>query len=171
MNYGNIKYNDIANGIGIRTSLFVSGCTHHCPGCFNQIAWDFNYGQEFKTQTELDIITSLQYPWIKGLSILGGEPFEPQNLPMLVGLVDHVRQTTICDIWCYSGYTFEQMMEMADYRDDIMPFLENIDVLVDGRFEEAKKNLNLRFRGSENQRIIDVQKTLNNNNKIILLDI
>lgn len=163
MNYAEIKNCDIANGPGVRVSLFVSGCTHHCPGCFNQVAWDFNYGQPFTQQTIDEILAMLKPGYIKGLTLLGGEPFEPENQPAVVELLRQIKSKyPEKTIWAFSGYLFDR---------DILPghlgnpeitreYLRYLDVLVDGPFVEAKKNLSLRFRGSENQRIIDVPASL-----------
>ena len=163
MNYATIKNCDIANGPGVRISLFVSGCTHHCPGCFNQVAWDFNYGQPFTQQTIDEILAMLKPGYIKGLTLLGGEPFEPENQPAVVELLRQIKSKyPEKTIWAFSGYLFDR---------DILPghlgnpeitreYLSYLDVLVDGPFVEAKKNLSLRFRGSENQRIIDVPASL-----------
>ena len=163
MNYAEIKNCDIANGPGVRVSLFVSGCTHHCPGCFNQVAWDFNYGQPFTQQTIDEILAMLKPGYIKGLTLLGGEPFEPENQPAVVELLRQIKSKyPDKTIWAFSGYLFDL---------DILPghlgnpeitreYLSYLDVLVDGPFVEAKKNLSLRFRGSENQRIIDVPASL-----------
>ncbi len=163
MNYATIKNNDIANGPGVRVSLFVSGCTHHCKGCFNEIAWDFDYGEPF-TQAVIDrILDMLSASHIKGITLLGGEPFEPQNQPALLDLLRQIRaKFPEKSVWCFSGYLFDR---------DILPgclgnpaitreMLGYIDVLVDGPFVESQKNLMLRFRGSENQRIINIPASI-----------
>ena len=163
MYYGEIKKCDIANGEGVRVSLFVSGCTHHCPGCFNQDTWDFSYGQEYTEETEQEILDALSPGYINGLSLLGGEPFEPQNQEVLVKLLKEVRERyPEKNVWCYSGYLFDRELlsesrARCGYTDEM---LSMIDVLVDGRFVEAKKDIRLVFRGSSNQRIIDVKKSL-----------
>lgn len=164
MNYGEIKKNDISNGIGVRTSLFVSGCRHHCKDCFNAQTWDFGFGEAFTEQTMIEILDSCEPDWINGLSLLGGEPFEPENqrvlLPFLLMFKERFPQK---DIWCYSGFTFEEIQGKVKSRaktDVSAELLSLIDVLVDGRFEESKKDISLKFRGSSNQRIIDVKKTL-----------
>ena len=164
MNYGEIKKNDISNGIGVRTSLFVSGCRHHCKNCFNEQTWDFGFGEAFTEQTMIEILESCEPDWINGLSLLGGEPFEPENqrvlLPFLLMFKDKFPNK---DIWCYSGFTFEEIKGKVKSRaktDISAEMLSLIDVLVDGRFEESKKDISLKFRGSSNQRIIDVKKTL-----------
>ena len=161
MNYGAIKETDIANGVGIRVSLFVSGCTHHCPGCFNADTWDFSYGEPFTEEIEAKILSLLEPDYINGLSLLGGEPMEPVNQRALVPFVRNVKKKyPQKDIWCYSGYTFEEIKNGRAHCEVTDEFLSLIDVLVDGRFVEAKKNIRLKFRGSENQRLIDVKKTL-----------
>lgn len=163
MNYGSIKKHDIANGLGVRVSLFVSGCTHHCPGCFNQETWDFNYGMKYTSETQKEIIESLNHDYISGLTLIGGEPFEPSNQEVLVGLVKKVKGIfTNKNIWCYTGYNFENDLLKESrarclFTDELLSY---IDILVDGRFDISKKNLNLKFRGSENQRIILVQESL-----------
>ncbi len=163
MNYCMIKPLDIANGPGIRVSLFVSGCTHHCKGCFQPETWDFNYGEEFTSDTEEKILELLKKPQIRGLTVLGGEPFEPENQKFLSAFLKKVKGIfPNKDIWCYTGYLFDKELlsesrARCSFTDEM---LGNIDVLVDGRFVEAEKNLMLKFRGSENQRIIDVKKSL-----------
>ena len=170
MNYATIKYNDIANGPGVRTSLFVSGCRHHCKNCFNEIAWDFNYGEKFN-QTIIDnILASLKPDYVAGLSILGGEPFEPENQNGLIELLKQTKEKyPEKEVWCYSGFTMEQLIDenSQNYQQNI-EMLNYIDVLVDGRFVEELKDLALIFRGSSNQRIIDVKKTLEARNVIWL---
>ena len=171
MNYATIKYNDIANGIGIRTSLFVSGCTHKCKGCFNSEAWDFNYGAPFTSEVEEEILKSLEPGFVDGLSLLGGEPFEPQNQLALYPFLKKVKERfPNKDIWCYTGYLFDKELISSSRATTPVTkdMLSLIDVLVDGKFVEAKKNISLAFKGSENQRIIDVKKSLNEN-KVVLL--
>ena len=163
MNYATIKNCDIANGPGVRVSLFVSGCTHRCKGCFNEVAWDFHYGTEFTQQTIDSIIDMLKPAHIRGLTLLGGEPFEPQNQPAIVELLRQVKQVyPDKTIWAFSGYLFDQdiLAGRLGPWETTREFLGYLDVLVDGPFIEAKKNLSLRFRGSENQRLIDVPKSL-----------
>ena len=163
MNYAAIKNCDIANGPGVRVSLFVSGCTHRCKGCFNAVAWDFDYGQPFTQQTVQHILDLLAPAHIKGLTLLGGEPFEPQNQPALAELTDAVRKKyPHKTIWAFSGYLFDRDILPGNLGDPAVTrrFLENLDVLVDGPFVEAQKDLMLRFRGSANQRIIDVPASL-----------
>ncbi len=163
MNYGDIKQYDVANGLGVRVSLFVSGCTHHCKNCFNPETWDFNYGKPF-TQREIEKIIEYMKPdYVSGLSVLGGEPFEPENQEAVLSLVRRVREIyPEKNIWCYSGYLFDDQIlgEMCKESEITRELISNIDILVDGEFVEEKKNLKLRFRGSENQRIIDVKKSL-----------
>ena len=163
MNYATIKNNDIANGPGVRVSLFVSGCTHKCPGCFNEVAWDFDYGEPF-TQETIDIILGmLKLPHIRGLTLLGGEPFEPQNQPAVVELLRQVKANyPEKSVWAYSGYLFDRdilagRLGPKEITDEYVSYL---DVIVDGRFVQSRKNLSLRFRGSDNQRLIDVKASL-----------
>lgn len=163
MNYADIKYCDVANGPGVRVSLFVSGCTHHCPGCFNQVAWDFNYGTLFTYSTKEIIFGYLSPSYIRGLSLLGGEPLEHQNQIVLLPFLREVKQRfPEKDIWCYTGYTLEKdiLDKMVKEWDETSEILSYIDVLVDGRFIEKEKDISLRFRGSRNQRIIDLKETL-----------
>lgn len=152
MNYALMNKTDVANGPGVRVSIFVSGCRHHCPGCFNQKAWDFNYGVEFSKTTLDEILEALDHDYISGLTILGGEPFEPENLPSVRALCQTVKEKyPEKSIWIYTGFLYE---DVADER-----AMRYIDVLVDGPFVQTQKDLTLRFRGSKNQRIIDVKKT------------
>ena len=163
MNYATIKNNDIANGPGVRVSLFVSGCTHRCPGCFNEVAWDFNYGTPFTQETVDSILEMLKPDYVKGLTLLGGEPFEPQNQPAIVDLLRQIKaKFPQKSIWAFSGYLFDKdiLAWRLGPREITEEYLSYLDVLVDGPFVEAKKNLNLRFRGSENQRLIDVPASL-----------
>ena len=160
MNYAEIKNCDIANGPGVRVSLFVSGCTHRCPGCFNEIAWDFDYGKPFTQETIDQIIAMLKPAYIRGLTLLGGEPFEPQNQGAIVELLRQIKQQLPQkSIWAFSGYLFDRDI-LSGRLGDTSEYLRYLDVLVDGPFVEAKKNLSLRFRGSENQRLIDVKASL-----------
>lgn len=163
MNYATIKNCDIANGPGVRVSLFVSGCTHRCKGCFNEIAWDFDYGEPFTQQTIDEILEMLRPGYIKGITLLGGEPFEPQNQPALVELLRQVKVNyPEKSIWAFSGYLFDRDILPGKLGDPAVTreFLSYLDVLVDGPFIEEKKNLSLRFRGSSNQRIIHVPSSL-----------
>ena len=161
MNYGNIKYNDIANGEGVRVSLFVSGCTHHCKNCFNPETWDFNYGKPFTKEIEDNIISALAPDHINGLTLLGGEPMEPANQKALLDFVKRVKSIyPNKTIWCYSGYLFdtELLSESRAHCPWTKELLSYIDILVDGEFKEDLKDITLRFKGSSNQRVIDVQK-------------
>lgn len=163
MNYAEIKNCDIANGPGVRISLFVSGCTHHCPGCFNEVAWDFGYGRPFTEDTIREILDMLKPHYIRGLTLLGGEPFEPRNQGAVVELLRRVKEAyPEKSIWAFSGYLFDRDILSGRLGDwgITREYLSYLDVLVDGPFVEAKKNLSLRFRGSENQRIIDVPASL-----------
>lgn len=170
MNYAAIKKRDIANGIGVRVSLFVSGCTHHCKNCFNREAWDFSYGKLFTKDVEDEILGYLEPSFVNGLSLLGGEPFEPQNQRALVGFLERTRKMfPKKDIWCYTGYTLEtDLLSESRARCEVTDeMLSMIDVLVDGEFIDELKNINLRFRGSENQRIIDLPETLKSGKTVI----
>ena len=170
MYYADIKKADVANGIGVRISLFVSGCTHHCKGCFNEEAWDFHYGNEF-TEREIDkILDLMNHPYIAGLTLLGGEPLEHVNQQGILPLLRKVKEKfPDKNIWCYSGYTFEKDILGRMYKEweETPELLSYIDVLVDGKFEEDKKDIKLRFRGSSNQRIIDVKKSLKENKTVL----
>lgn len=163
MNYADIKKVDVANGPGVRVSLFVSGCNHHCKGCFNECAWDFNYGNKFTEDTEKEIIEDLSRDYITGLTLLGGEPLEYENQKRLLPLVKKVKEKfPNKSIWCYTGFDFENDVigKMKKNWKETDELLSYIDVVVDGKFEEDKKNIKLKFRGSSNQRIIDVPKSL-----------
>ncbi len=151
MNYAEIKKVDIANGPGVRVSLFVSGCRNHCKGCFNPETWDFDYGRPFTRETEDEIIEALRPSWIQGLSILGGEPTEEENAAVLIPFLKRVRAVLPDkDIWLYSGYTYEALRDKE--------ILTLADVLVDGPFLLEQKDAGLAFRGSRNQRIIDLRE-------------
>ena len=163
VNYAAIKTHDVANGPGVRVSLYVSGCTHHCKECFNPETWDFIYGTYFDSKAEEQILSALEPSYIRGFSLLGGEPFEPENQKILVGLLRHVKeQYPNKKVWCYSGYLFDKDINAGKLRDPAITkeMLSYIDVLVDGEFHIAEKDLNLRFKGSSNQRIIDVPASL-----------
>ena len=170
MNYAVIKKFDIANGPGVRVSLFVSGCRHNCKNCFNKEAWDFNYGSLFDENTEKEIIEALKPSHIQGFSLLGGEPFEPENQACLSVLLEKIK--TVLpekDIWCYSGFVFEDIFEgRVGEKETANKLLSNIDVLVDGKFVEELKGAQLIFRGSSNQRIIDVKSSLENGEAVCL---
>ena len=168
MNYAEIKHCDIANGVGVRTTLFVSGCRLHCPDCFNEVAWDFSAGKPFDDAVADEIIESLEPGYISGLSVLGGEPMEPENQQGLVGFLERVRERFdrrgpgAKTIWMYSGHTWEQLApggawNLGEVTDRI---LDTLDVLVDGPFMQENHDITLRFRGSTNQRLIDVPATL-----------
>lgn len=163
MNYAEIKYIDVANGPGIRTSLFVSGCNHHCKGCFNEVAWDFNYGKVFDKKVEDEILESLAPEYVDGITLLGGEPLEKVNQEGLLPLVKRIKETyPKKNIWLFTGFLFDKdvmrnMLEKWDVSKELIPL---IDVVVDGKFDEELKDLNLKFKGSSNQRTIDVQETL-----------
>lgn len=163
MNYAAIKPVDIANGPGVRVSLFVSGCNHFCEGCFNAEAWDFGYGQPFTDETKEEILGLLDHDYITGLTLLGGEPMEPVNQEGLLPLIRAVRERLPRkSIWCFTGYDFEEdilgrMMKESAVTRELVPLF---DVVVDGKFIQSKRNLKLKFRGSENQRILDVQRSL-----------
>ncbi|MBR6028205.1 MAG: anaerobic ribonucleoside-triphosphate reductase activating protein [Clostridia bacterium] len=164
MNYAAIKFCDIANGPGVRTSLFVSGCTHRCPDCFNAVAWPFDYGQPFTDETIRQVVDSCRPGHVAGLSVLGGEPMEPENQPGVLDMVRAFREG--CPgktVWCYSGYTFEQLIGECPARcrcAQTEELLSLMDVLVDGPFLREKKDITLRFRGSSNQRLLDLPASL-----------
>lgn len=162
MRYGAIKKRDIANGIGVRVVLFVSGCTHHCKGCFQPETWSFDYGQDYTKATEDEILEALRPAFIDGLTLLGGEPFEPQNQAELIKLLRRIRkELPEKTVWAFSGYTFDELTGESRARCAVTDeMLSMVDVLVDGEFVEEKRNISLQFRGSENQRLIDVPETL-----------
>lgn len=163
MNYANIKECDIANGPGVRVTLFVSGCSHHCEGCFNEETWDFQYGQPFTEETADSILEMLAPDYVAGLTLLGGEPLEPVNREALLPLLRAVKKRyPEKNIWCYTGYLFEKdiLESFCAQWEGMREFLSYLDVIVDGEFIMARKDISLRFRGSANQRIIDVQASL-----------
>ena len=169
MNYADIKRVDVANGEGVRVSVFVSGCNHHCKGCFNECAWDFNYGNKFTEKQEEEVLKDLDHDYISGLTLLGGEPLEPANQEGLLPLVKKAKEKfPDKKIWCYTGFDFEKDVvgNMAKQSDTTKELLKYIDVVVDGKFEEDKKDLKLKFRGSSNQRILDVQESLKENKPV-----
>lgn len=178
MNYSGIIPEDTANGLGCRVSIFISGCDNKCPGCFNSELWDYNYGKKFSNFTFNDIVKYIRNPLIKGITILGGDPLSLKNVPDVLKFILRYKKYVEkhkddgCfgkdNIWIYSGYTYEELINRHD--DETNQILENCDVLVDGRFEEKNKHLSLKFRGSINQRIIDLKNTIKNN-KIVLLDL
>lgn len=161
MNYGAIKKCDIANGVGVRTVLFVSGCTHHCKGCFQPETWNFDYGERYTKETEDEIIESLRPDYVDGITLLGGEPFEPENQRELVKLLRRIKkELPQKTVWSFSGYTYEELTGDSRAVCEVTnEMLSMLDVLVDGEFVEAKRNISLRFRGSENQRLIDMNQT------------
>lgn len=173
MNYGNIKYYDIADGQGVRVTLFVSGCTNKCPGCFQPETWDFDYGKPYTSQTEQEILEALKPDYIQGLTLLGGEPFEPENQRELVHLVKKVKEKyPEKDIWSYTGFVLDQDLleggrKHCEVTDEMLSY---IDVLVDGPFKQELKNISLAFRGSENQRVIDLKKSLQEKEVILYLE-
>ena len=172
MNYCTVKKVDIADGVGVRCSLFVSGCTHHCPGCFNPETWDFTAGEPFGEEVQKELLETLSLPYICGLSLLGGEPFEPVNqralLPFLLRVKELYPQK---NIWCYTGYVYDRDLLPGGraYCEATDPMLDLIDVLVDGPFVLAKKDISLKFRGSSNQRLIDLRRT-RQEGRLYLLD-
>ena len=171
MNSAAIKKFDIANGPGVRVSLFVSGCRHRCKNCFNAVAWDFNYGDLFTEETEKEITDALDKEYIEGFSLLGGEPFEPENQAPLAEFLGRLKaRFPQKSVWCYTGFTVDDIMsgKVGD-KDTALKMLSCIDVLVDGKFVEELKDASLLFRGSSNQNIIDVKKTLIAG-KTVLLD-
>ena len=175
MNYANIKFNDIANGEGVRTSLFVSGCTHHCKYCFNPETWDFNYGKEFTLEVQDKIIASLAPSHISGLTLLGGEPMEPANQKGLLEFVKRVKATyPNKTIWCYTGCILNErkgiLTDKHKNTSVTKALISLIDVLVDGPFIEELKDVRLKFRGSSNQRVIDVKKTLQSRKIVLYLE-
>lgn len=165
MNYGTIKNYDIANGIGVRVSLFVSGCRHHCKGCFNSETWDFNYGNPYTKEVEAEILEALKPAYIQGFSLLGGEPFEPENQKELAGLLQKIKESyPEKNVWCYTGYLYDVDLipggkVYTEYTDKMLAY---IDTLVDGEFIEAEKDLTLEFRGSRNQRILHLDEIRQN---------
>lgn len=171
MYYGNIKSTDIANGEGVRVTLFVSGCTHHCKNCFNKETWDFCYGKPFTKEVEDELIKLLEPDYIKGLTLLGGEPMEPQNQASLLPFLKRVREVygNKKNIWCYTGYVLDRdlLKESRAKCEHTEELLKNIDVLVDGPFIESLKNLSLKFRGSSNQRVINLPETLKTNDIVL----
>ena len=173
MNYATIKSRAIANGPGVRVSLFVSGCTHRCPGCFNAEAWDFDYGQPFDQTVNDRILDDLSPSFVKGLTLLGGEPFEPQNQGPIVELLRQVKaKYPDKSIWAFSGYLFDGDILSGRLGDPEVTreYLSYLDVLVDGPFVQARKNLSLRFRGSDNQRLIDVPASLKSGTVVLWED-
>lgn len=172
MNYANIKKIDVANGTGIRTSLFVSGCTHACKNCFNKEAWDFEYGKKYTKKAEDEIIEALKKPFIKGLTLLGGEPMHPNNQKEVAELIKRVKKEfPEKDIWLFTGFNFEKdvINKMYKFIPSTRDIVDNVDIIVDGKYMDNIRNLRQYFRGSENQRIIDVKESLIKN-KVVLYD-
>ena len=176
MNWAEIQTNDIANGEGVRTSLFVSGCRHHCKNCFNSMTWDFGYGQLFTEETMEEIFKSVDHDWINGITLLGGEPFEPENQKVLVPfLVMFHERFPNKNVWCYTGFTLEQILGEGEPKsraatEIAKEMLTLIDVLVDGPFVEELHSITLKFRGSSNQRVIDIKKTINEKKIVLYLE-
>lgn len=175
MNYATIKWTDIANGEGVRISLFVSGCTRRCKDCFNAVAWDFSYGKPFDESVRESIYEGLKADYIAGLSLLGGEPLEPENQRALLPFVKEVKKRfPEKSIWCYTGNVFEPATGLLKEQDKNTEVTEELislfDVLVDGEFIEAQKNIRLKFRGSSNQRILDVKKSKISKSPVFYLD-
>ena len=162
MFYSGIKAASSENGVGLRTSFFVSGCRHHCPGCFNSATWSFNNGKEYTKEVEKKVLKSLEPRYVSGLTVLGGEPLEIENQPVVLELIRKVKERfPEKTVWIYTGFTWEELFEGSRATSQyILPILEMVEVLIDGRFEIKKKVLSLKFRGSSNQRVIDVQKSL-----------
>ena len=172
MNYAEIKKTDIANGEGVRVSLFVSGCRRGCKNCFNKVAWDFSYGKPFTEEVEEELIAALSPDYIAGLTLLGGGPMEPENQRALLPFVKKVRaRLPRKNIWCYTGYTYKDgaIEEQAANCEVTRELIALFDVLVDGRFVEELKDIRLKFRGSSNQRVIDVKRSLSENNVVLYL--
>lgn len=162
MNYGEIKLCDIANGVGVRTSIFVSGCRNCCEDCFNRQTWAFDFGSPYTEEVENYIIESLKPTYVSGLTVLGGEPFEQENQSDVLKLIKRVKkELPKKNVWIYSGFTFEEILSGSRASGETaVEILKNADVLVDGRFDKTLKNVSLKFRGSENQRIIDLEPSL-----------
>lgn len=176
MNWAEIKTNDIANGEGVRTSLFVSGCRHHCKNCFNSMTWDFSYGNLFTEETMEQIFESVDHDWINGISLLGGEPFEPENQKVLVPFLVMFRERfPDKNVWCYTGFTMEQILGSTEPKsraatDISKEMLSLIDILVDGPYIEDLHSITLKFRGSSNQRVIDIKKTAKEKKIVLYLE-
>ena len=172
MNYATIKWRDVSNGPGVRVSLYVSGCRNHCKNCFNPETWDFKYGKPFTKEVEDSIIKSMEPDYIKGFTLLGGDPFEPENAEVPAPFLERLRERfPEKSLWCFTGYDYEADLLSGKKvnKATVMRILNCLDILVDGKFVEELKDLNLRFRGSSNQRIIQVQPSLKSN-KILLWD-
>ena len=164
MKYAKIRKLDVTNGPGIRTTLFVSGCTHNCEGCFNKEQQDFNYGNEFTKETEDEFIELTKARQIRGVNILGGEPMQQVMDDTLLNLLRRIKLETNKPIWLWSGYTFEEIINNPKRAE----ILKEVDVLIDGKYEESKRDLMLKYRGSSNQRVIDVKESLKNNEVVLM---
>lgn len=170
MNYATIKWYDISNGPGVRVSLYVSGCRNHCKGCFNKETWDFDYGEPFTKEIEDKIIEAMKPDYIKGFTLLGGDPFEPENAKALAPFMKRLRAAhPEKSFWCFTGYDFEADLLTGRQGEDAIAILSTLDVLVDGRFVEELKDLNLKFKGSSNQRTILVKPSLEKD-EVVLWD-
>ncbi|MBQ8395316.1 MAG: anaerobic ribonucleoside-triphosphate reductase activating protein [Clostridia bacterium] len=175
MNYATIKWTDIANGEGVRVSLFVSGCTHRCKNCFNEVAWDFAYGEPFTEEVETKILDALKSDFIAGISLLGGEPLEPQNQEALYPFIKKVRETyPQKTIWCYTGFVLDEKNGVLKESRKNTPYTQKLialfDVLVDGAYVEELKDIRLKFRGSSNQRVVNVKETLTKGECVLYLE-
>ena len=172
MNFAKIKWYDVSNGPGVRVSLYVSGCRNHCKNCLNPETWDFKYGEPFTRDVQNSIIKGMEPSYIKGFTLLGGDPFEPENAKVLAPFMEKLRaKYPEKSLWCFTGYDYEKDLltgKQGDL-DTVMRILKTLDVLVDGKFVEELKDLNLLFRGSSNQRIILVQPSLEED-EVILWD-
>ncbi len=170
MNVAEIKFYDIANGEGVRVSLFVSGCRRHCKGCFNEVAWDFSYGTPYTEEVQEKILTALEPYYMAGLTLLGGDPFEPENRKGLLPLLrEFKKRFPQKNVWCFTGYTYENGTIAEQEGEDVKEMLSYIDVLVDGPFVESKKDIRLKFRGSSNQRVLDLKSCISSGNIVLYL--
>ena len=170
MNYAEIKKTDIANGEGVRVSLFVSGCRRHCKGCFNEVAWNFSYGKPFTKEVEEELFEALSPYFIAGLTLLGGDPFEPENVEGLLPFIrEYKRRFPQKPLWAFTGYTFEDGTIKEQDSAGVRELVSYLDVLVDGPFKEEFKDIRLKFRGSSNQRVLDVQRSLKEGHAVIYL--
>lgn len=175
MYYGNLKKCDIANGVGVRVTLFVSGCTNHCPDCFQPQTWDFHYGKPFTDDTRAEIFAELDKPYVNGLTVLGGEPFEPENQAPLLAFLRRFRTALPGKtVWCYTGFTLEELLGKSGECRACTPhtreLLGLIDILVDGRYVEELADITLAFRGSKNQRVLDLPATLTTGEPVLYLE-
>ena len=173
MNYAAVKYCDIANGLGCRSVLFVSGCRNHCKGCFQPETWDFSYGKPFDDALQEELLDSLKPDYIKGLTLLGGDPFEEENQKEILPFLRKVKELyPNKDVWAYTGYVFDDDLQIGGkkHTDDTDELIKWIDILVDGPFIEEQKDLTIKFRGSRNQRIIDIKKTLDRGEVVLAME-